>query len=245
MMSLVMMAALATSTEVPDMGRRGGGGQSCGSSYGGGYSSCGSGYGGGYNSCGSGYGGGYGGYSSCGSGYGGYGGYAAAPSYCGSGYCGGGYAAAPSYCGSGYCGGGYTPAPSYCNTGYCGGGYMPAPSYCNTGYCGGGFAPWQMTPGKPEDKPKTDKEEISVPATILVSVPADAKLTVDGLPTKQTAASRTFTTPELKPGRTFAYTLKAEFMKDGDMVKVEKVVTFKAGQEVKISLEGPTSVAAR
>jgi len=99
------------------------------------------------------------------------------------------------------------------------------------------------------DKPDRENQQTSTsakaPATLTVSLPADAKLTVDGSPTKSTSNLRTFTTPELNPGRTYSYTLKAEYVKDGQAVSAEKVVYVQAGKETKVSFEGATSVAAR
>ena len=48
------------------------------------------------------------------------------------------------------------------------------------------------------------------PATLVVRLPAeDARLTVDGTPTRQTGLARRFLSPPLKPGRRYAYTLTA------------------------------------
>ena len=54
------------------------------------------------------------------------------------------------------------------------------------------------------------KEETSAPATIQVSLPANAKLFVDGVATQSTSATRTLVTPELPAGQQFSYTLKAQ-----------------------------------
>ncbi len=186
--------------------------------YGGGY--CG-GWGGGY--CG-GYGGGYcGGYSSYCGGY---------SSYCGgySSYC-GGYS---SYCG-GY-GGGYSCySPCYS--------YTPCYSYSAPAYC----APMQISPAAPMPRKDGKKPEEEVSATIIVNLPADAKLTFDGEATKSTSARRTFVTPELKPGVEYSYILKAERMQDGKpVVLADKKVTFKVGDKIEINLnQAPATVASR
>jgi len=101
---------------------------------------------------------------------------------------------------------------------------------------------------KPDDK-KTDDKGImaSAPATLTVTLPADARLTVDGTPTSTTSAVRTFVTPNLTPGKTFTYTMKAEYMKNGEPVSEEKVVKVQAGKETRVSFEGTstTAVSAR
>jgi len=103
---------------------------------------------------------------------------------------------------------------------------------------------------KPDDKKPDDKRgdtDISAPATLTVTLPADAKLTVDGTPTKSTSAVRSFVTPDLNPGKTYSYVLKAEYPKDDKMVTEEMVVKVQAGKETKISFTGTgtTAVSSR
>ena len=50
---------------------------------------------------------------------------------------------------------------------------------------------------------------------IVVSLPADATLKVDGITTKATLGLRTFATPVLPAGQNFHYTLTAEIVRDG------------------------------
>jgi uncharacterized protein (TIGR03000 family) len=83
------------------------------------------------------------------------------------------------------------------------------------------------------------------PATIVVNLPADASLTVDGVATTSTSERRVFVSPELNAGQEYHYTLKAEWVRDGKTVEVAKQVTVIAGQETKVSLESATDVASR
>src|SRR5262249_52156555 len=85
------------------------------------------------------------------------------------------------------------------------------------------------------------------PAATVVSLPADAKLTIDGAATASTSARRVFVSPALTPGKAYSYILKAEFTKDGKTVAVRKDVTVRAGQETSVSLgrAGLTGVASR
>jgi uncharacterized protein (TIGR03000 family) len=72
-------------------------------------------------------------------------------------------------------------------------------------------------------------------ALITVRLPADAKLVVDDLPTPQTGPVRQFVTPgALEPGKTYHYTLKAEWMDNGQSVKRERKVDFQAGGQVNV-----------
>ena len=174
-----------------------------------------SGYGGGYG-C-SGYGGGYG----C-SGYGG-------------GYVGG-------YGCSGY-GGGYgcrqvTVVATGCSGGYGGGiPYM----YRRVPPMGGKPMP---EPIKPPVKPDVKPDQVAAPATVVVNLPADAKLTVDGRATTSTSAVRTFVSPALLPNHNYTYTLTAEVMQNGTPVRQSQQIAVRAGQETRVEFDFATSTVA-
>lgn len=207
MYSVVLMMALSGGAEAPNcFGLFGGGGHGCC----GGYdcsSCCGGGghkwFGGGghHGCCGGGglFGGGH--HGCCG----------------GGGLFGGGH--------HGCCGGGGLFGGHHNRCHGCCGGYA-ACSGC-TGYAGctgapacagcvGTPAPVITTPPPatmpaPEQiKPAPKKAEGPTPATIIVSLPANATLTVDGNPTKSTSATRTLITPALDLGNSYVYTLRAE-----------------------------------
>src|SRR4051812_36998625 len=80
-----------------------------------------------------------------------------------------------------------------------------------------------LAPGQ-EGKAPADK------AIIVVKLPADATLTVDGGATKATGAERSFITPALKQGPTYSYTFAATWKEGGEEKKAEKKVRFQAGQ---------------
>src|SRR5437867_7153014 len=46
------------------------------------------------------------------------------------------------------------------------------------------------------------------PANLVVTLPSDARLFVDGHETKSVSGQRLLTTPDLQPGRTYSYTLR-------------------------------------
>jgi uncharacterized protein (TIGR03000 family) len=83
-----------------------------------------------------------------------------------------------------------------------------------------------------------------VPGTIVVTLPADATLTVDGYLTKQTSAQRTLVTPALRPGESFTYTLVAETTQDGQPVTQTQRVSVRAGQVTPVSFAFDTTPAA-
>jgi uncharacterized protein (TIGR03000 family) len=74
-------------------------------------------------------------------------------------------------------------------------------------------------------------------ATLVVRLPADARLTVDGQETKQTGASRQFYSPVLPAGQRFRYELEASWIgSDGKPVKKSKVVRVSAGDSLTVDL---------
>ncbi|MCI0705208.1 MAG: TIGR03000 domain-containing protein [Planctomycetia bacterium] len=71
-------------------------------------------------------------------------------------------------------------------------------------------------------------------ATVIVKLPADAKLTADGRQLKLTGAERKFVTPELPRGQEFTYRFKVEYDRDGETVSVTKKVNVRAGGTVTV-----------
>jgi uncharacterized protein (TIGR03000 family) len=156
---------------------------------------------------------------------------------CGGGRHGGG-------CGGGGCGGGG------CYTGGCYGGSCGIGGGCPGGVCalpGTPPANGGKADGKGDMKKDKDGDETTSarPANLRVNLPADAKLYVDGYQTRSTTGQRLLTTPNLQPGREYHYTLRAEVMRDGEVQRVTQRVAVRAGQETRVNIEIPTTVAAR
>lgn len=103
----------------------------------------------------------------------------------------------------------------------------------------------------PKPKPKVEgekgKEEVRVPtpATIVVNLPADARLKVDDYLTSSTSGTRVFVSPALTPGQDFSYTLTAEIVRDGKTVVAKKLVNVRAGEETRVAIDFPMAVAAK
>jgi uncharacterized protein (TIGR03000 family) len=217
MYSVVLLMALSGGAEAPDCHRSCHGCSGCSSSYCGGY--C----GGGCSSSCHGGGGLFGGHG-CHGGGGLFGGHHRSSCH----GCSGCYSCACSGCyGGGYGGGCYGGCYGGCAG--CAGcaGYYPA---------GGGMM-MEMKPGeKIKDMPKEKgKEEVSAPATIVLSLPADAQLTIDGAATTSASASRTFLTPELAPATDFVYTLSAKIVRNGETLTATEKVTVRAGEETRVN----------
>jgi uncharacterized protein (TIGR03000 family) len=108
---------------------------------------------------------------------------------------------------------------------------------------GGVKTPPTKTGGEKGDK--GDKGEkggamAPAPATIVVSLPAEARLLIDDTATTSRSDRRVFVSPELNPGREYHYTLKAEWVRDGKPVVVSKEVAVSAGNETQVSFEAET-----
>lgn len=201
MYSIVLMAALTTGAAEPGFGWR------CGCH---GNSACAGCYG-----CGGGYGcGGCYGYGGC---YGGYGAVACCSCYGASAYNGYGYCYGACY--GGYCMGGFTNyAPA-----------ISAPAPARPEVVPPPVKPEGVPPAKP--KPKIDETSLNNQARLIVEVPADARLLIDGTPMKST--SRVFRTPRLDPKLTYYYDVTAEVVRDGKTVSSTRRVIVRAGEEVR------------
>lgn len=145
-------------------------------------------------------------------------------------------------CGGCYggCHGGYAVVCTGC--GGCGhhaacAGYH-APACC-------GAKPMPDKKKKKKDDDDDDDDDIAAPATIIVTLPADAKLTVDDNATRSTSTPRVLVSPALEPGKEFSYTLKGEIIRDGKPVVATQKITVRAGQETRITLQFPTATVAQ
>lgn len=219
MYSLVLMAALTTGGETPMWGHHGRG--CCGCC--GGYSCCGGCYGGwGYSCCGC-----------CGGCWG----------CCGGcwGCCGGCWGCCGGCWGSCYgCYGGVVSSYPMMAEPAGGMGNAPAPAEnvpapmrrggtgTGTGTGGGGSNNGGTNNGG-GDQASLDR------AKVIVDLPSDAQLYVDGRLMKTSSAHRVFSTPTLDRGQLYYYELRAEVTRAGKTFSQEKRVIVAAGQQVQAS----------
>jgi uncharacterized protein (TIGR03000 family) len=164
----------------------------------------------------------------------------------GGGYCGYGYGG---YCGYGYGYGGY------CGYGYAG--YSPVysgyVSYGNGYYVARRAAKKKRSTAIVRARRAAKRKLASqmprpkpAPATVVVRVPADAKLMVGDQVMKTTGARRVFVTTPLRPGKDHLLTLKASIEREGRTVTWEQDVTVRAKRRSEVTMTAPTaSVAAR
>jgi uncharacterized protein (TIGR03000 family) len=168
----------------------------------------------------------------------------------GGGCCGGCYGGCYGACYGGCYGGAYSGGRAY---GRMGGGYYGAMRY------DGGYGPsWYGTPayyggpmsygsttypggyayGRPFDGGGYyEASGIDAPATIVVRLPADAKLTIDGSATQSTDSLRTFVSPPLQAGKEYQYTLRAEVTRDGKKVERTREVTVRPGRTSEVNFD--------
>ncbi len=109
---------------------------------------------------------------------------------------------------------------------------------------------------KKEDKKDVDKKQEKKPdveevsrAVLTVTVPADARVYLDNQLTRTAnRATRTFITPSLEDGEEYAFTVRAEVVRDGAVQTESRRVIFRAGSKVTVSfpeLERGPRLAAR
>jgi len=130
--------------------------------------------------------------------------------------------------------------------GCCGGAYVYGSMPYATGYYGSStwVAPGYY--GAMPDLPDYTYGSLAVtpaPAALVVRLPADARLTIQGSPTISTESVRTFMSPPLDPGKEFEYTLKAQVTRNGKTIERTRTVTVRAGQRDEVTIDLPAPVS--
>lgn len=130
----------------------------------------------------------------------------------------------------------------------CCGGHVYAGYGCGGGVRMSGYYDPAMQPVQPEQVP-APKPQASAPAassvTLVVNVPAQAVLTIDGAPTRAASTQRTFVSPPLEPGYVYHYNLKIEMVRDGQTVSASKRVEVRPGERTEVTLEAPPATVAQ
>jgi uncharacterized protein (TIGR03000 family) len=122
------------------------------------------------------------------------------------------------------------------------GGYA-MPSYGTTPYQSGYYTPGEIAPetlgGSNDGTVPARPLNSEAPATIVVQLPADARLTIDGEATQSRSDTRTFVSPPLTPGKTYRYVLKAQVDRNGQTAETSRNVEVQAGKQTTVELEFP------
>jgi len=121
--------------------------------------------------------------------------------------------------------------------------YMPA---CSAPVGCGGMKTMPAAPMPSGEKlPAPKPMKIFAPATIVVNLPTGARLSVDGTPTSSTSERRTLVTPSLEVGENYVYTLRAEFVSNGQTMTQSQQVTVMGGQTSRVQFDFSQNVASR
>lgn len=103
------------------------------------------------------------------------------------------------------------------------------------------LVPMPPLPGEPlpKEAPKKESNKVlsvqPVSSTVVLTVPAGAKVFVEGVPLKSNTIERTFRTPALAPGQEYAYTVTAIVEQDGREYTESKKVIVIPGEMSKAS----------
>ncbi len=120
-----------------------------------------------------------------------------------------------------------------------------------------GYAPGYMMNFNPGTPNPSDNDTLPAPkkangekgslaptkARLIVELPADAKLSVDGRPMKTVDGRGVFTTPSLKQEELYYYELTVELLRDGKPIAENRRVLVRAGQEVRASFKNMDTVS--
>jgi uncharacterized protein (TIGR03000 family) len=90
---------------------------------------------------------------------------------------------------------------------------------------------------------RADEEVPPDRALLVVRLPAGAKLTIGGDPTRQTGAERTFISPPLVPGKPYHYELKATWTDICHTVTASRKVPVRAGQRTVVEITAKDAAA--
>jgi uncharacterized protein (TIGR03000 family) len=148
---------------------------------------------------------------------------------CCGGCCGGCYGYSSCYGCYGGCCGGY---------GCCGGCYGGwGGCYGCSGCCGGvvAYQPASVAPATSAPAaPATKTTALATQATVVVKLPADATLFIDGERANLTSDTRSFLTPALEAERDYVYTMKVEATRNGEVVSRTERVLVHAGRTTRV-----------
>lgn len=123
-----------------------------------------------------------------------------------------------------------------------------------SGCYGGGYSAVVIQPivimktaeTKPAEVKKTSRA--AAPAQVIVQLPAQTELYIDGQRSVSATTTRKIMTPTLPAGEAFYYTLRAELVRDGQAIQKEQRVLLRAGEVARVDfrdLAPPAAVANR
>lgn len=90
---------------------------------------------------------------------------------------------------------------------------------------------------KPVIRPLQTNNSVPAKATVVVKVPANAKVYIDDNLMHSTSAERTFTSPALETGQSYYYTIRVVTEKDGKEVADVRQVTVRGGEVSRLDFD--------
>jgi uncharacterized protein (TIGR03000 family) len=111
------------------------------------------------------------------------------------------------------------------------------PGGSNPGLGGSSILPSPYDPLAPrkETRDARSSEKEMTTASIVVEVPENADVYIDGNKMKATAGRRTFTTPPIEKGQDYFYTVRVVFDDNGKKVEDSQKVTVRGGEDTAAS----------
>jgi uncharacterized protein (TIGR03000 family) len=97
---------------------------------------------------------------------------------------------------------------------------------------------------KGEKKEKGEADVRPTQATVVVKIPEDAKLIVDGVTANLISETRTFVTPDLIPGRVYYYMITAEIQRDGRIIAHSEKVLVRPGEISRVDFRDMTATSS-
>jgi uncharacterized protein (TIGR03000 family) len=100
------------------------------------------------------------------------------------------------------------------------------------------FEKLQVSLTRPAAKSAQDEANRRVNrAVVIITLPADAKLFINGMESTVGSNLRTFVTPELEGSKNYYYTIRVELIRNGQLVTDSQRVYFQRGEEVRVSFD--------
>ncbi len=132
-------------------------------------------------------------------------------------------------CGTKTCGSVSSCGTAVCTT--CGSGTVVAGASCPNGVCAVGSG-------------AVLAQAESNEATLVVTLPEDAALTINDATTSSTSSTRVFVTPSLEQGKEYEYNLKAKIVRDGQVQVITARATVRAGKTSQVELKATSAGVA-
>jgi uncharacterized protein (TIGR03000 family) len=98
-----------------------------------------------------------------------------------------------------------------------------------------GPAPAAVPPAEPTTTDSTGVPTRENSGILTVYVPYDAKVTVNGLPTRSKGSRRQYVSYGLRPGFSYRYVVRAEVVRDGNPIEEIRTVVLTAGDQTAVA----------